>query len=244
MKQTSRLDKFLCHAGLGTRKEVKELIKRGEIFLNGEKACKPELSITLGTDQVFYQGHQVAYDPFLYLMLHKPAGYVSATEDKKEKTVMELLPAELQKKELFIAGRLDKNTEGFLLLTNDGPFAHALLSPKKHIPKLYYAKIDGPVSETVIELFSQGLSLPDGTLCKSALLEILSCGEISEIHLTITEGKFHQVKRMFEAVGRKVLYLKRMQIGLLPLDPALPLGCVRRITPEELLLLSSIKKTY
>ena len=166
-------------------------------------------------------------------MLHKPAGVVSATTDAKDKTVIDLI-TDKKRKDLFPVGRLDKDTEGLLLITNDGDMAHRLLAPKKHVDKVYYARIDGRVTEEDVLAFQEGISIGQGEVAKPAKLEILKADEISEIHVTIQEGKFHQVKRMFHTIGKEVLYLKRLSMGSLVLDESLPLGAYRKLTREEL----------
>lgn len=238
MSEKLRLDKLLGHMGWGSRKEVRALIKQGRVSVNGVVATKADHLVAPDSDQVVCCGQAVVYEPFIYLMMNKPAGYLSATEDMRDRTVMALLPEPYSQMALFIAGRLDKDTEGFLLLTNDGQFAHNMLSPKKHVPKTYYARIDAPVTEEDVQAFAQGLTLEDGTVCRGAKLEVIPSGaQQAEIYLTLTEGKFHQVKRMFEAVGKQVLYLKRVQIGQLALDEGLALGAVRKILPEEIRLI-------
>lgn len=239
MSEKLRLDKLLSHMGLGTRKEVRTLIKQGLVSVNGVTAKKPEQAVDPSRDQVISCGQPVLYEPFIYLMMHKPAGYLSATEDMRDPTVMALLPEPYNQMDLFIAGRLDKDTEGFLLLTNNGQFAHNMLSPKKHVPKTYYARIDGLVTEEDRLHFSQGLTLEDGMVCQPAELTIVQAEPASEILLTITEGKFHQVKRMFEAVGKSVTYLKRVQIGQLPLDDTLSPGQIKKLSPEEVALIGA-----
>ncbi len=233
MQSTLRLDKYLADMGVGTRSEVKNLIKKGQILVNGEPAKKPELKIVLSSDKVLVQGREICYQKYRYVMLHKPAGVVSATEDNRDKTVLSLLPKELQK-DLFPVGRLDKDTEGLLLLTNDGDLAHQLLSPKKHVDKTYFARVQGVVTAEDQAAFAEGVDIGDEKLTMSARLEILKSDECSEILLTIQEGRFHQVKRMFEAVGKKVVYLKRMSMGSLVLDETLALGAYRELTAEEL----------
>ena len=193
-------------------------------------------------DEVTILGEKVVYKEFMYLMMNKPQGVLSATEDKRDQTVIDLLDAEYNIFELFPVGRLDKDTEGFLLLTNDGKLAHNLLSPKKGVPKTYYAHIEGIVTEEDTERFSEGVILDDGYETKPGQLRILKSADISEIELTITEGKFHQVKRMFEAVGKKVVYLKRLSMGPLSLDESLALGSYRELTEEELQQLMQISE--
>lgn len=228
-----RLDKFLANMGYGSRKEVKQLLKTGAIRVNDLTVKDAKLHIKVDHDVVTVSGEKVEYKPFIYLMMNKPQGVISATEDTRDQTVVDLLQIEDARYEPFPVGRLDKDTEGFVLLTNNGKLSHELLSPKKHVPKTYYAHIQGKVTEDDIEKFKKGVTLDDGYVTKSAHLVILNSAEISEIELTITEGKFHQVKRMFLAVGKKVIYLKRLSIGPLTLDPDLELGEYRELTNEE-----------
>ena len=229
-----RLDKYLCETGFGTRSQVKDLLKKGQVMVNGEVVKKPELKINETTDQILCQGKKASYQKNIYLMLHKPTGVVSATEDNREKTVLDLVRPEDRKNGLFPVGRLDKDTEGLLLLTDDGELAHRLLSPKKHVDKTYYAKIDGQVTKEHIEQFREGLDIGDEKKTLPAVLTILLSGQVSEIEVTIHEGRFHQIKRMFEAVGCKVTYLKRLSMGSLVLDETLPLGEYRSLTEAEL----------
>ena len=217
-----RLDKYLCETGFGTRSQVKDLLKKGQVMVNGEVVKKPELKINETTDQILCQGKKASYQKNIYLMLHKPAGVVSATEDNREKAVLDLVRPEDRKNGLFPVGRLDKDTEGLLLLTDDGELAHRLLSPKKHVDKTYYAKIDGQVTEEHVKQFREGLDIGDEKKTLPAVLTILLSGPVSEIEVTIHEGRFHQIKRMFEAVGCKVTYLKRLSMGSLVLDETLP----------------------
>ena len=228
-----RLDKYLADMGIGTRTEVKKAITKGQVRVNEETGKRPEIKIDTEKDHVFYQGQMVAYAEYEYYMLNKPAGVVSATEDKNDSTVLDLID-EKQRKDLFPVGRLDKDTEGLLLITNDGELAHQLLSPKKHVDKVYFAKIDGKVTEEDVRRFAEGLEIGEEKPPLPAHLEILKSEEISEIRLTIREGKFHQVKRMFHAVGKEVIYLKRLQMGSLVLDPRLALGEYRELTGQEL----------
>ena len=229
-----RLDKFLCETGFGTRSQVKELLKKGQVTVNGVAAKKPEQKIDEHKDQITCQGKIASYEKYVYYMLHKPAGVVSATEDKREKTVLDLLKSEERRDGIFPVGRLDKDTEGFLLLTDDGDLAHRLLSPRKHVDKTYYAKIAGSVTEAHIERFREGLDIGDEKKTLPAMLEILASEpEISEIRITIHEGRFHQVKRMFEAVGCKVTYLKRLSMGAVALDETLAPGDYRPLNEKE-----------
>ena len=195
-----RLDKYLCETGFGTRSQVKDLLKKGQVMVNGEVVKKPELKINETTDQILCQGEKASYQKNIYLMLHKPAGVVSATEDNREKTVLDLVRPEDRKNGLFPVGRLDKDTEGLLLLTDDGELAHRLLSPKKHVDKTYYAKIDGQVTEEHVKQFREGLDIGDEKKTLPAVLTILLSGPVSEIEVTIHEGRFHQINRIFEAV--------------------------------------------
>lgn len=229
-----RLDKYLCETGFGTRSQVKDLLKKGQVMVNGEVVKKPELKINETTDQILCQGKKASYQKNIYLMLHKPTGVVSATEDNREKTVLDLVRPEDRKNGLFPVGRLDKDTEGLLLLTDDGELAHRLLSPKKHVDKTYYAKIDGQVTKEHIEQFREGLDIGDEKKTLPAVLTILLSGPVSEIEITIHEGRFHQIKRMFEAVGCKVTYLKRLSMGSLVLDETLPPEEYRPLTEAEL----------
>ena len=229
-----RLDKYLCETGFGTRSQVKDLLKKGQVMVNGEVVKKPELKINETTDQILCQGKKASYQKNIYLMLHKPAGVVSATEDNRKKTVLDLVRPEDRKNGLFPVGRLDKDTEGLLLLTDDGELAHRLLSPKKHVDKTYYAKIDGQVTEEHVKLFREGLDIGDEKKTLPAVLTILLSGQVSEIEVTIHEGRFHQIKRMFEAVGCKVTYLKRLSMGSLVLDETLPPEEYRPLTEAEL----------
>ncbi|QOY33802.1 pseudouridine synthase [Anaerobacillus isosaccharinicus] len=228
-----RLDKFLANMGFGTRKEVKKLLKTGAVRVNEEIVKDAKLHIDVEQDVVIVNGEEIEYKEFIYLMMNKPKGVISATEDSKDETVVDLLELDDARYDPFPVGRLDKDTEGFVLLTNNGKLAHELLSPKKHVPKTYYALISGVVTEEDVLKFKQGVTLDDGYETKPGNLVILKSGETSEIELTITEGKFHQVKRMFIAVGKKVTYLKRLTIGPLELDPSLELGEYRELTDEE-----------
>lgn len=232
MGKAFRLDRFLCDAGIGSRSQIRNDIRRKLVTVNGETALKPEQKIDPDTDQVCYRGKAVQYTAFVYYMLNKPAGCVSATEDASCRTVLDCLDSK-DRKDLFPVGRLDKDTEGLLLLTNDGALAHYLLSPRRHVPKTYYARIDGLVREEHKERFAKGLDIGDEKPALPAGLEILSAGPESEIRVTVTEGRFHQVKRMFQAVGCTVTYLKRISMGPLQLDGRLRPGEYRMLTPEE-----------
>ncbi len=231
------MDKLLANMGFGTRKDVKKLMKSGGVHVNGEIVKEGKVHVDPDQDLVTVFGEEVKYKSHIYLMMNKPQGVISATEDSEHETVIDLILYEHAMYEPFPVGRLDKDTEGFLLITNDGQFSHALMSPKRHVPKTYVATVRGKVIEEDVEMFKRGVTLDDGYETKPAQLIILKQGEISEIELTITEGKYHQVKRMFEAVDKKVLTLKRTKIGNLTLDPELELGTYRELTAKEIELL-------
>lgn len=233
-----RLDKFLTEMGLGTRSEVKKLLKTKQITVNEEIVTKPETKIDPDKDHVCYKGEEIAYCEYEYYLFHKPAGCVTATEDNLHKTVMDYL-TDTMRSDLFPVGRLDIDTEGLLLITNDGALAHDLLSPAKHVEKTYYAVIDGKVTEEDVNLFEKGVDIGEEKPTKPGKLRILRSEPESEIELTITEGKFHQVKRMFEAVGKKVLYLKRISMGPLTLPEDLKPGEYRKLTEQEVELLKT-----
>ncbi|MCM3179493.1 pseudouridine synthase [Cytobacillus horneckiae] len=232
-----RIDKMLSNLGYGSRKEVKLLLKNGVVQLNGNIVKDAKQHVNPEEDTVVINGEPVEYKEFIYLMMNKPPGVISATEDSQHETVIDILEMEDVVFSPFPVGRLDKDTEGLLLLTNDGQLSHRLLSPKKHVPKTYFAVIDREVTEGDIVSFKEGVMLDDGYETKPAHLKIIKSGLPSEIELTITEGKFHQVKRMFEAVGKNVIYLKRLSMGPLLLDESLQLGEYRELTDEELQLL-------
>jgi len=232
-----RLDKFLADCGIGTRTEVKKMIRSGAVTVNGKPATKADIHLDPNTDRVTAFGQEVLYRKFIYLMLNKPQGYLSATRDGRTPTVMALVPDEYMHFEPFPVGRLDIDTEGFLLMTNDGDLAHRLLSPKKHIPKTYVAQIQKPVGNEEIQAFREGVVLDDGYKTLPAELKSLSDSEPYMAEIVIHEGKFHQVKRMFESVDNKVLYLKRTKMNRLEIDPELELGEIREISEEEMKLL-------
>lgn len=251
MGKLIRLDKFLSEMGVGTRSEVKVYIKKGLVKVNDQPVKSGDLKIDAEADIVTYKNETVGFSAVAYYMLNKPAGVVSATQDSKEKTVIDLI-TDKKRKDLFPVGRLDKDTEGLLLLTNDGDLAHRLLSPKKHVAKVYYAKIAGIVTEDDVDAFEKGLVIDSEFTALPAHLKIVSVNpdesyEIgktpfkyqgtSEIEVEIFEGKYHQVKRMFEAVGKKVIYLKRLSMGNLKLDETLKPGQYRLLTDEEILCL-------
>ena len=225
-----RLDKFLTECGVGTRSEVKKIIRSGAVTVNGNIEKGADFKVNSDTDLVMYQGKKLAYEEFLYYLFHKPAGCVTANDDIRHKTVMEYLPEEVRRK-CAAVGRLDKDTEGLLLITNDGELAHKLLSPKKHIPKTYYCKLKSPILREMEEQLEKGVDIGEKKETLPAKVEKLSD---TEIYLTICEGKFHQVKRMLLAVGNEVVYLKRVKMGSLILDEELALGEYRRLSEKEI----------
>lgn len=230
-----RLDKFLSNHGVGSRKDVKAFLKKKVITVNEEVVTKSDIKINPEKDIIKVQGEMIYFEPFIYLMLNKPAGVVSSTHDK-DKTVIDLITG-LDHYDLHPVGRLDKDTEGLLIITNDGQFSHDVLSPKKHVNKTYYAKIDGIVTDHTMEQFAQGVTLDDGYHTMPGDLTCLSVdtnNNTSEIELVIQEGKFHQVKRMFEAVSMKVTYLKRIKMGDLSLDSSLKPGEYKKLMQNEI----------
>lgn len=231
MGNLKRLDRFLAEAGCGTRSEVKQAVRKGQVRVNGTAVKEPDRKIDPEKDLIQYMDGQVLEaEPFVYYLLHKPAGYLSATEDRHGPTVLDLMPD--VRSGVFPVGRLDKDTEGLLLMTDDGMLAHRLLSPARHVEKTYYARLDGPLDEEMVRRFSEGLDIGEKKPTKPAVLEILPSG--TEAHVTLCEGKFHQVKRMFEAVGRRVLYLKRISMAGLFLPEELPRGAYRTLTKDEI----------
>lgn len=224
---------MLGNLGYGTRSEIKKLCKQGLILVNGVEVKKADLHVDPEKDEVVFNNEVVKYRKFIYLMMNKPQGYVSATFDKYDPTVIDLIDYEYQVFEPFPVGRLDKDTEGLLILTNDGQLSHRVLSPKKHVPKKYYVELDKDVEPSDVSKFQKGVFIGDGYTTKPAILEY----DGSTAFVTISEGKFHQVKRMFSAVGKEVTYLKRIQMGALELDEGLELGEYRELTPEEIDLL-------
>lgn len=233
MSKQLRLDKYLSDMNIASRSEVKSWIRKGRVSINSRPCYEANEKVDVHKDEVRLDGHKILYEEFIYLMLNKPQGVVSATRDNKDKTVVDLLK-DIRCKDLFPVGRLDKDTEGLLLITNDGELAHRLLSPNKEIDKTYYAKVNGRVTCEDAEAFLSGIFIGESKPCLPAKLEIISSDDISEVNLTIHEGKFHQVKRMFEAVSKEVIYLKRLSMGSLALDPSLLPGEHRRLSIDEL----------
>ncbi|MBN2898164.1 MAG: rRNA pseudouridine synthase [Clostridia bacterium] len=234
-----RLDKLLSDMGYGSRREVKIVLKRQQVKVNGVFPKSASIHVDPEVDEVLVNGERVVYKPLVYLMMNKPAGVISATEDKRDQTVIDLVDEAFSYYDLHPVGRLDKDTVGLLILTNDGKLSHELLSPKKHVPKTYYAKIDGIVTEEDVNAFDEGINVNDEYTTLPAQLKILKSGELSEIEVTIYEGKYHQVKRMFIARGKEVVYLKRLAMGQLQLDETLEEGMSRELTEEELDLLQN-----
>lgn len=249
-KGLQRLDKLLGQEGLGTRSELKKAIRSGRALVNGAVEKDPGRQIS-SEDEVCFDGRKVRGDRYVYYMLNKPAGVITATEDGQMGTVLDLLRESVSRKGLFPVGRLDRDTEGLLLITDDGQLAHRLLSPAKHVDKTYYAVVTGTVTEEDVRLFAEGLRVDDGFTAMPAVLQIMesgTCGnapekistpetedggQYTQTCVTIREGKFHQIKRMFAAVGKEVLYLKRLSMGTLKLDPSLEPGQFRELTEEE-----------
>lgn len=240
MDKKLRLDKYLADMGMGSRSQVKEAIRKGNVQVNKEMIKTPEFKVS-SADQVTFSGQPVAYAGYEYYMLNKPAGTVSATDDRRYPTVVSLIETKLRS-DLFPVGRLDLDTEGLLLITNDGALAHELLSPRKHVAKCYYAKVAGNLPKDCREQFAAGVLLEDGTVTLPAEVSILEEGAVNQVLLTIYEGKYHQVKRMFEAVGTQVTYLKRISMGSLRLDEKLQPGQYRELTSDELASLKADKK--
>ncbi len=239
-----RLDKFLVACAVGSRTEVKNLLKAGRVTVNGKKEESAKLQINEERDQIHFDGQKLEYEEFVYYMMNKPQGVISATEDTKHRTVLDLLDDYGRAKEVFPVGRLDIDTHGLLLLTNDGQLAHALLSPKRHVDKTYLAQVKGIMTQEDVETFSKGIPLKDFT-CQPAKLEIVlvdSGKDESKVRVTIAEGKFHQVKRMVAYCGKEVVDLQRLTMGTLVLDENLKRGEWRRISQAELeLLFASVK---
>lgn len=238
-----RLDKFLVACAVGSRTEVKNLLKAGRVMVNGKKEKSAKLQIDEERDEIRFDGQVLEYEEFVYYMMNKPQGVISATEDPKHRTVLDLLDDIALSKEVFPVGRLDIDTHGLLLLTNDGKLAHALLSPKRHVDKTYLAQVKGIMTQEDVETFAEGIPLKDFT-CQPAKLELVSIDtekNQSQIRVTIAEGKFHQVKRMVAYCGKEVVDLQRLTMGALVLDENLQRGEWRRLTKEELeALLASV----
>ena len=233
-----RLDKYLSHAGYGTRTQVKDIIKRGLVTVNEEIVYKDDKKIDETLDEIIVDGEKSDYQKFIYIMLHKPDGVISSNYDPYHKTTKDLIP-EFDHYKTFPVGRLDIDTEGLLILTNDGLLAHQLLSPKYHVNKTYYVEFSGDFKEIYFELFKTGITIDDGYLCMPAEIELV---ETNSAYLTIKEGKFHQVKRMFQALDMSVTYLKRVTFGPIKLDETLKKGTHRLLTEQEINLLKEAVK--
>lgn len=232
-----RLDKILASQGTLSRKEVKEMIRKGRIQLNGTVVKDSSVKVDENKDIVKVDGTEITLKKHIYIMLNKPQGVVSASDSDKDETVVDLVPDELYRKGLFPAGRLDKDTTGFVLITDDGDFAHRILSPKNHIFKTYIAGLQHELSDDDIKSLENGITLGDGTVLKEAKVEVIE-GDKPFVRIMICEGKYHQVKRMFAATGNKVVSLHRLKMGQLQLDDSLKPGECREITPEELILIT------
>lgn len=235
MGEKIRIDKWLSNMGMGSRNDVKYGIKQGLVQIDGKVVKTAKEKADVETSIVTVDGEEIPYIPYVYLMLNKPEGYISSTEDGAHPTVIELVPEAYWHYDLFPVGRLDIDTVGLLILTNDGKMAHQLLAPKKHVPKTYYAQIDAVVTQKDVATFAKGVTIDDGYTCMPAELVILENPQ--EIELTIHEGKFHQVKRMFEAVGKTVTFLERIKMGALDLDRSIERGQMRELTEAEMVLL-------
>lgn len=236
-----RLDKVLANMGFGTRKEVKALVKSGEVEVDGVLVKDSGMQIDTEKNEIKVAGEVIKYREYIYLMMNKPDGVVSATFDNYDETVIDLLEPEYQAFEPFPVGRLDKDTVGLLLLTNDGELNHKLISPKWHVDKIYFAEINKPVDESDIKAFEAGIVLDDGYKCMPAKLNVIKSDEHgSEVEVTIQEGKFHQVKRMFLSRGKEVVYLRRIKFGGLTLDESIEEGFYRELTEEELQILKQV----
>lgn len=239
MAKKQRLDKAIAMQGSLSRSEVKTLIRKGAVTVNGQVVKNADFGVDFDSDTVAVQGKELSLRTHIYLMLNKPKGVVSASEDKHLPTVVDLVPKELWRKGLFPAGRLDKDTTGFVLITDDGEFAHDILSPKKHISKTYHALVNGEITEEMIEGFAKGVTIGEDFTLPASLKRIASDEQGSWGEVILKEGMYHQIKRMFGAYGLKVLELKRVQMGKLPLDPNLEEGKCRELTAEELRLVST-----
>lgn len=228
-----RLDKCLTAGGQWSRSQIKIMIRAGRITVDGKSALRPEMQVDPDRQEICVDGESISYSNSYCVMVYKPAGVLTATEDKRDKTVLDLLPERFQKLGLFPAGRLDKDSEGFVLMTNDGALAHGLMSPKRHVDKIYYVKVQGKLSSADVDAFKNGLEIDGGDICAPAELDIINSGEISEARVTLREGKFHQIKRMFSARGQCVIYLKRESIAGVELDKTLEPCGFRELTPDE-----------
>lgn len=233
-----RLDKIIASQGKYSRNRVKKLVRSGLVCVDGVAVKSADIKVNPQESEISVEGEVLGYKKYIYIMLNKPQGVISATADKSQKTVVDLVPPEMKREGLFPAGRLDGDTRGFVLITDDGDFAHRILSPKNHIMKTYHAELLHPLSADDIRKFKEGIELKDGTLCLEAQVKMLEECEKPVAEVKIHEGKYHQVKRMFAALGNKVVDLKRVKMGGLSLDESLPEGQCREITKEELSLIT------
>ncbi|MCR4608732.1 MAG: rRNA pseudouridine synthase [Eubacterium sp.] len=225
-----RLDKYLADTGFGTRSTVKQMIRKGQVQIDGAVVKSSDVKLDTGKSVVTVNGKTVSYEEFEYYMLNKPAGVISASTDEREKTVVDLI-SEKKRRDLFPVGRLDRDTVGLLLITNDGALSQKLLAPGKHVDKVYLVRVTGELTEEDVRAFEEGMDIGDEKLTKPAKMDILGP---KEAEVTLTEGRFHQIKRMFEARGHEVVYLKRLSMGSLKLDESLAEGEYRKLTDEEL----------
>ena len=234
-----RLDRLLANSGCGTRNEIRVLIKKGKVTVNGQTVTDPSVHVS-ESDDISIAGETTRLASKLYYMFDKPDNVLTAMEDKRLPTVSDFIPANLKNLKLSPVGRLDYHSTGLLIITNDGEMSHRLLSPRHHVDKIYYARVTGEVTQDDIQAFESGIVLPDGLECLPAVLKVLGQSEYCDTEVTIREGKFHQIKRMFLALGHEVVYLKRLSMGPLTLDPDLAPGEYRRLTSEEVSLLKSV----
>lgn len=237
-----RLDKLLANMQIGTRNEVKRYIRQGNVTVDGSSHVLPNQQVDPLKQEIRCFGKRLWYQEYVYYMFHKPGGCVTARKDRKYKTVMDYIPK--SHRDLSPVGRLDLDTEGLLLITNDGALSHDLLSPAKHVRKTYEARIDGIVTKEDVDLFAEGLDIGDPAKTRPARLVIKKADVVSDVEVTITEGRYHQIKRMFQAVGKEVVYLKRIGMGDLKLDESLSPGAYRELTPQEIAMLKEREEPY
>lgn len=237
--ENMRLDKFLSNMGVVSRRELKSCVKKGEVTVNGDLAKASDMQVDENKDVVVFRGETIEYNKYIYIMLNKPSGYLSATEDARDKTVLELLDERHRKMELFPVGRLDKDTEGLLILTNDGELCHKLLSPKHHVEKKYYVKSQSELDDSAVKAFEEGVHIDGGYKTLPAFLEITD--NACESFITLHEGKFHQIKQMFRAIGNVVVYLERVRFGTVSLDRTLERGEWRYLSWQEVSELRSVQ---
>lgn len=232
-QKLERLDKILSQSGYGSRKDVKKMIKQGQVSVNGQLTKDAGTQVDPAADVIKVSGEQVLFQENIYIMMNKPDGVLSSTRDGMTETVIDLLAGEFYHRNLFPVGRLDKDTEGLILLTDNGKLAHRLLSPKNQVAKVYYVEVEGHLEDEDVAVFRSGIELEDFTTLP-ATLEIIETGDVSKAFVTICEGKFHQIKRMMKAIDKEVLYLKRLSLGPLKLDPTLESGQWRELTEDEI----------